>query len=49
MNIITKRLDIFYLFKKLYEVGEFQNIVLKKKIIEMSKESKLKLKTLFNI
>ena len=49
INIISKRLDIFNLFHKIYEDEKNQAQKLKKNNIEMSNECKFKLKNLFNI
>ena len=49
MNIITKRLDIFNLFHKLYGHEKKQEKVLGKNIIEMSAKGKAQLKSLFYI
>ena len=46
MNIIVEKIDIFNIFEKMYKYDEIK--VINKKIIEMSDESKIKMKAINN-
>ena len=46
MNIISEKIDIFNIFEKMYKFDEIK--VINKKIIEMSDESKIKIKSMNN-
>ena len=48
MNIISEKLDIFNIFKRMYKYEESQEKDMNNNIIEMSNECKLKLNSINN-